>query len=115
MSIITINNLTKHFGGIKAIRNLDLQIPENKITAIIGPNGAGKTTLFNLITGSLKPDSGKIYFHKHEISSLPPHQTALLGIGRTFQDLRLFTNTTVEENIKTALAAKEKKGFIQNL
>ena len=83
-----------------AVRKYDLNLPRNKIYGLIGPNGAGKTTIFNLITGLIKPDGGKIIFEGKNITGLKPHEITKLGISRTFQNLRLFKNLTVEDNVK---------------
>jgi len=100
--ILEIRGLKKAFGGAWAVREYKLNLPRNKIYGLIGPNGAGKTTIFNLITGLIKPDGGKIIFEGKDITNLKPHQIAKLGISRTFQTLRLFKNLTVEDNVKIA-------------
>ena len=97
--MLKIRKTSKSFDGIHAIRNFDLNLPERKITALIGPNGAGKTTLFNLITGFLKPDNGKIIFGNYDITGWAPHKIARLKISRTFQEVRLFRSLTVIQNL----------------
>lgn len=99
MNIISSSNVTKRFGGLEAIRNLDVEIAEASITSVIGPNGAGKTTFFNCITGYYKPEFGNILFLEKEITGLPPHRIAEEGISRTYQNIRLFNSLTVIENI----------------
>ncbi|HAF61892.1 MAG TPA: ABC transporter ATP-binding protein [Anaerolineaceae bacterium] len=99
MNIITSTNVTKRFGGLEAICNLDIDIEEASISSIIGPNGAGKTTFFNCITGYYKPESGTIQLLEKEITGLPPHKIAEKGISRTYQNIRLFASLTTLENI----------------
>lgn len=100
---LIIKGISKKFGDYQALQNINAKIFENKITAFIGPNGAGKTTLFNIISGFLKPDKGKIYLEELDITGLPPHRIANLGIGRQFQDIRLFGKLTVLENVILAI------------
>ena len=97
--ILETTGLAKRFGGITALDNLDLSIAPNTVHAIIGPNGSGKTTLFNLISGAVPPSSGRIVFDGQRIDALPPHERASLGIKRTFQNIRLFGDLTVLENV----------------
>lgn len=97
--IFIIENVTKHFDGVCALDNLSLDIYENSITAIIGPNGAGKTTLFDILSGFLQADSGSIRFASHDILALQPHRIARLGIGRSFQRIRLFPQMSAIDNV----------------
>ena len=98
--MLEIRNINKSFGGIKALRNISLNLKKNKITGIIGPNGAGKTTLFNIITGYIKPDHGQILFSNGtDITGMSPSRIADLGIIRGFQNLRLFENLSVLDNV----------------
>ncbi|NMC13285.1 MAG: ABC transporter ATP-binding protein, partial [Chloroflexi bacterium] len=99
MNIISSTNVTKRFGGLEAIHNLDVEIQEASISSVIGPNGAGKTTFFNCITGYYKPEYGTILFLEKEITGLPPHKIAEEGISRTYQNIRLFRSLTTLENI----------------
>lgn len=99
MAFIEVNGITKKFGGLTAVDHVDFEIEQGKITAIIGPNGAGKSTFFNLINGFHKPTSGNIFFEGRDITKLPVHQGARLGIARTFQTTHLFEQSTVIDNV----------------
>jgi len=103
--VLETRALKKHFGGVLAVRDVDLTIPRGDLRAIIGPNGAGKTTLFNLITGDIRHDSGTIHFCGEEIGALPPDQVCRRGLGRTFQITSVFRRLTVLENVQTAILA----------
>lgn len=103
MGILKVNNLVKHFDGIKAVDDLSFEVRKGTITALIGPNGSGKTTTFNLITGFTRPTLGKIRFHGTDISRLAPYKIFNCGMGRTFQNIRLFPQMTVLENILLGL------------
>lgn len=103
VDIVRIEDLAKHFGGIYAVNGVDLSLREHQITALIGPNGAGKTTIFNLITGVLKPDRGRVYLRGQEITGRTPDEVAKLGMARSFQDTRLFRRLTVLENVAMAV------------
>ncbi len=98
-NILEVKNLSKHFGGLKALNNCNLSIKRNSITGIIGPNGSGKSTLFNVITGNLPPTSGNIIYSKEEITNVPSYELFSKGILRTFQIAHEFTNLTVLENL----------------
>jgi branched-chain amino acid transport system ATP-binding protein len=99
MAVITIQNLTKQFGGLVAIENLDLTVREKSIHSVIGPNGAGKTTLFNCITGFYRPEVGQILLEDYPLVGLSPDQIVRHGVARTYQNIRLFPNLTALENI----------------
>ncbi|MFZ2950999.1 MAG: ABC transporter ATP-binding protein [Desulfuromonadaceae bacterium] len=99
MAILELNNVTIRFGGLVAVNDVNLKVEEGTIQALIGPNGAGKSTLFNLITGIYRPTSGSISFKGNSISGSPTFKIAAAGIGRTFQNIRLFTDLTVLDNI----------------
>jgi branched-chain amino acid transport system ATP-binding protein len=103
--------LKKHFGGVQAVADVDLLVPEGDLRAIIGPNGAGKTTLFNLITGDLPHDSGGIFFLGQEISGLAPQDLSRRGMARTFQITSIFRRLTVLENVQTALLAHHRRHY----
>ena len=102
--MLQAKSLKKHFGGVKAVDGCTFSVQEGKITALIGPNGAGKSTVFNLISGILKADSGKILFQSKEITNQKPHKISNLGISRMFQQSRLFGNLTVDENLQLAVS-----------
>lgn len=99
MTMLQVQNLVKEFDGIKAADDIVFEVEENLICGLVGPNGSGKTTIFNLICGYLKPDRGKIFFDGREITSLRPHKISQLGIGRTFQNIRLFPQISVLDNV----------------
>lgn len=105
MNILELKNLTKTFGGLTAVGNVDFEVPKDSISGLIGPNGAGKTTIFNLITGVYKVTDGKIIFKGHDITNMEPYKIAESGITRTFQNIRLFKKLTVYENVLTACHA----------
>lgn len=97
--MLQVQNMTKSFGGIKAVNGCSLEVKQGSITGLIGPNGSGKTTLFNIITGFYRPDAGSIHLNEHAIHNLKPSQICHRGIGRTFQITRLFWKMTVLENM----------------
>jgi len=100
-SLLTVENLSKSFGGVHAIAELELQIRAGAVHSIIGPNGAGKTSLINLLSGVYAPDSGSIRLDGRELAGQPTHRFAAAGIGRTFQNLQIFFNMTAIENVMT--------------
>jgi branched-chain amino acid transport system ATP-binding protein len=99
MNLLTIKNLGKTFGGLTAVEDLSFSIGPGTIYSIIGPNGAGKTTLFNLITGLIEPSQGSIHLDNENVTGLPPHQLAIRGLSRSFQNLQIFLNMTALENV----------------
>lgn len=104
---LKVDGLTKRFGGLVAVDNISFELPSRHLNAIIGPNGAGKTTLFNLITGEIVADSGRVEAHGQNISRLKPHQIVRRGVSRTLQIKSVFSGLTVEENVRTAVMAHE--------
>jgi ABC-type branched-subunit amino acid transport system ATPase component len=114
MAILELHNVSKSFGGVKAVDNCSFDLKENMITALIGPNGSGKTTIFNLISGLLKLDSGKIIFDNVDITNKSPEFISNLGISRAFQQSQLFENLTLEENLLLAFDNEDTK-FFENL
>src|SRR5579871_3048817 len=113
--LLDLRGVSKSFGGLACITELDLHVDENEILSVIGPNGAGKTTLFNLITGVYAPDSGDIDFEGQSILGLEPHQIVGRGIARTFQTLRLFLNMTVKENVMAAAYSHTRAGIFRSV
>jgi len=111
MAVITIQNLTKQFGGLIAIENLDIEVQELSIHSVIGPNGAGKTTLFNCITGFYRPEIGDIRLDDHSLVGLLPDQIVRHGIARTYQNIRLFPDLTAMENILVGLHSHLRSGY----
>jgi branched-chain amino acid transport system ATP-binding protein len=102
--ILQASGLTKHFGGLPALHEVGFAARTGRVTALIGPNGAGKTTFINCLTGLLRPDKGSMVFDGLELSGLPPHRIARLGISRTFQNLRLFARLPVLDNVLCGLS-----------
>lgn len=100
--MLSTSHLTMKFGGLTAVSDFNLEIQKNEIVGLIGPNGAGKTTAFNMITGMLSPTEGKVLFKERDITGLKPHSITALGIARTFQNIRLFKEMSVLENVLVA-------------
>ena len=109
--LLETKGLTKYFGGLAAVSQLDMHVNQGEIVGLIGPNGAGKTTVFNLITGFLRPTSGKVLFDGHDITGKKPHLVAQTGIGRTFQLAYLFPDFTVLENVVASFFLYPRSGF----
>ena len=107
-SILEITDLTKHFGGVTAVSNVDISVQEGQIASLIGPNGAGKTTLFNCVTGLEPPSEGSVKFQAQNIVGLRPDQIAEVGMARTFQNIRLFSQLTVLDNVKIGRHCRSK-------
>jgi branched-chain amino acid transport system ATP-binding protein len=115
MPLLELTGISKSFGGLKCISDLNLHVDEHEIVSVIGPNGAGKTTLFNLVTGVYRPDAGDIRFEEQTLLGLEPHQITARGIARTFQTLRLFLNMTVKENVMAAAWSHTKAGIVRSV
>ena len=104
---LSVESLTKRFGGLVAVDHVTFKLPAGQLNAIIGPNGAGKTTLFNLITGEIRPTSGTVHVHGEDVSFLKPYQIVRRGVSRTLQIKSVFTGLTVAENVRTAVMTHE--------
>lgn len=113
MSLLSLRNLCKTFGGLVAVNNVSFDVVEGSIVGLIGPNGAGKTTVFNLITGNYRPDSGDIFFDNRAIKALPSHTIVELGIARTFQTIRLFQDMSVMENVLAGRHCRMRSGIFE--
>ncbi|MGI8517508.1 MAG: ABC transporter ATP-binding protein [Acidimicrobiia bacterium] len=112
MSLLSIESISKAFGGLRAINSLNIEVDQGEIVSVIGPNGAGKTTFFNLVTGMETPDSGNIVFDGHNVVGLRPNQILELGLARTFQNVRLFPTMTVKENVMVGQHCRGKAGLL---
>jgi len=110
MSLLEITSLTKSFGGLMAVSNVDVRIDRGDILGMIGPNGAGKTTVFNLVTGIYRPDRGAVNFDGKSLLGMKPHAIAAAGIARTFQTIRLFPALTVMENVMSGRDCRSRAG-----
>ena len=109
--MLRVEAVKKLFDGFLAVNEADLVVEKGEIIAVIGPNGAGKTTLFNLITGQLKPDTGRIIFKNKDIAGVPPYEICKKGISRSFQIVNIFSRLTVFENVQVAMLSHQKKTF----
>jgi len=110
MLLLETKNLTKHFGGLKALDEIDMRVERERIVSVIGPNGAGKTTFFNCITGIYRPTKGTVVFHDRDITAMQPHAITAMGIARTFQNIRLFNGMTCLENVMVAAHCRTNAG-----
>lgn len=110
--MLQLRGVSLSFGGLKAVDHVDMDVAEGEIAGLIGPNGAGKTTVFNLITGLYRPDEGSILFRGQAIHRQPPHRITELGIARTFQNIRLFGNASVLENVMMARHCRTRSGSL---
>lgn len=113
--ILEVENLSKSFKGLIAVNGYHLKLRRGEILAIIGPNGAGKTTVFNLLTGYIRPTCGTIRLQGRDITRLPPDKIGMLGVGRTFQNVRLFPTMTVLDNVKSAQQAHDQDNLLTTL
>lgn len=107
--MLKAQSVFKSFDGFMAVNNANLEVEQGEIVAVIGPNGAGKTTLFNVITGILKPDSGKVFFKNEDITGLPPYTVCRKRISRSFQIVNVFQRLTIFENVQVSVLSREKK------
>jgi len=114
-NVLEANNISVAFGGLLAVNSVDFDIPKRKVVSLIGPNGAGKTTFFNVLTGLYKPSAGTINYEGKDITDLPPHKIASIGIARTFQNIRLFGLMTAQENLLVAMHSKLKSGITSTI
>jgi len=112
---LELNKVSKNFGGLAALSGISFQVQGGEILGVIGPNGAGKTTLFNLITGVMPPSTGDIVFQEQSIVGVKPHKITEMGIARTFQNIRLFGNLSVIENVMVGAHCRSKAGLWQGL
>jgi branched-chain amino acid transport system ATP-binding protein len=110
MLLLETKNLTKYFGGLRALDGIDMRVERERIVSIIGPNGAGKTTFFNCITGMYQPTKGTALFHDRDITGMRPHDITAMGIARTFQNIRLFSSMTCLENVMAAAHCRTTAG-----
>ena len=110
--ILTADGVRKEFGGLVAVNDVEFTIPEQSIVSLIGPNGAGKTTFFNMLTGVYKPTAGQVIFNGEDVTGKPPHAITQRGIGRTFQNIRLFNNMTALENTLVGMHSRLKSGIL---
>jgi branched-chain amino acid transport system ATP-binding protein len=114
-NLVVADNVRKEFGGLLAVNDLDFTIPDRSIVSLIGPNGAGKTTFFNMLTGLYRATSGEIVFDGVDITNKPPHAITKLGVGRTFQNIRLFPQMTALENVLVGMHSRLKGGILGSI
>jgi branched-chain amino acid transport system ATP-binding protein len=113
--LLVATQVRKEFGGLTAVNDVDFTVPEGKIVSLIGPNGAGKTTFFNMLTGVYKPTAGSIVFLGEEVGGKPPHAITERGVGRTFQNIRLFQTMTAVENVLVGMHSRLRGGIIRSI
>jgi branched-chain amino acid transport system ATP-binding protein len=114
-SLLTATGVRKEFGGLVAVNDVDFTVPAGSIVSLIGPNGAGKTTFFNMLTGVYKPTAGEVFFDGTDITGKPPHAVTHRGIGRTFQNIRLFREMTALENVLVGMHGHLKGGILPSI
>jgi branched-chain amino acid transport system ATP-binding protein len=115
VNLLAAESVRKEFGGLVAVNDIDFLIPQGKVVSLIGPNGAGKTTFFNMLTGVYKPTAGRIEFNGVDVTGKPPHVITKLGVGRTFQNIRLFDYMTALENVLVGMHARLKGGILGSI
>jgi branched-chain amino acid transport system ATP-binding protein len=113
--LLVASGIRKEFGGLVAVNDVDFAIPQGSIVSLIGPNGAGKTTFFNMLTGVYNPTAGQIVFDGTDVTGKPPHAITQLGIGRTFQNIRLFQQMTALENVLVGMHSRLKGGIVRSV
>src|SRR4051795_4049322 len=113
--VLVAEKVRKEFGGLVAVNDVDFTVPRGKVISLIGPNGAGKTTLFNMLTGVYKPTAGSVTFLNEDVTGKPPHAITERGIGRTFQNIRLFQNMTALENVMVGMHARLKANLFNSI
>jgi branched-chain amino acid transport system ATP-binding protein len=113
--LLVASGIRKEFGGLVAVNDVDFSIPQGSIVSLIGPNGAGKTTFFNMLTGVYQPTAGQIVFDGTDVTGKPPHAITQLGIGRTFQNIRLFQQMTALENVLVGMHSRLKGGIVRSV
>ena len=111
MALLEVKHMSHRFGGLQAVDDYNLSVDTGQIAGLIGPNGAGKTTIFNLITGIYRPDEGQVLLGGRSIVGLAPHRIAAMGLGRTFQEMRLWRHMTVLEHLKLAMYSRIEYGL----
>jgi branched-chain amino acid transport system ATP-binding protein len=114
-ALLEAKEVRKEFGGLVAVDDVSFEIPAGAIVSLIGPNGAGKTTFFNMLTGVYKPTAGRIVFDGHDVTGKPPHVVTKLGVGRTFQNIRLFPQMTTLENVLVGMHSRLHGGIIRSI
>ena len=112
MSLLSVRDLAKRFGGVRAVDGVSFEVAEGSIAGLIGPNGAGKTTVFNLVTGNTRPDRGRVVFDGTDVTGWRPHRVVARGIARTFQSIRLFGGMSVLENVLVGADARLRSGLL---
>jgi branched-chain amino acid transport system ATP-binding protein len=115
MSILAVEGLSRSFGGLRAVDGVSFEAGAKRITAVIGPNGAGKTTLFNLVSGSLQPDAGRVLFDGRDVTGMKPYRVARMGMARTFQAIKLSRKMTALENVMIGRHVRSRAGFLSGM